>query len=237
MPRICFCVNPVARFRNIHKERWPDPAAAAIAAELAGVDGIVAAIREDRSDITDRDINVLKEVVQSHLNVVIPLNDEMVKKAVRWLPDMITLIPSGRDELPEASLDIAANLEYLEDVVATLRANNIVVSALIAPEAQQVRAAARVRLGYVQINTFSLSRLEDLATLNDQLEAIRGVAAAANKLGLGVSAGRGLNSQILREFRDNEFIEEYNLGKAIVARAMIVGLKDAITSIRSQLEK
>jgi pyridoxine 5-phosphate synthase len=220
----------------MHKDRVPDPAAIAIAAEIAGIDGIVAYLREDRSDITDRDVNVLKEVVQSHLNLAIPLNDENVKKALQWLPDMITLLPAGREESKASCLDVVGNQEYLEDVVAALRANNIVVSVLIEVDAKQIRAAARLRVDYVQFNTHHLSRIEDLGTMGEHVEHLRSATMAASKLGLGVSVGRGLGYQNIREISDISSIEEINIGAAIVARSMLVGLERALENLKSLLE-
>ena len=112
MARLSLCLNQVAKIRNLKKGKNPDPAAVAIAAEMAGVDGIVVNLREDRSDITDRDVTILKEIVQSHLNLAIPLNDEMVKKALNWLPDMVTLLPSTTGEKSDAALDVTATLPY-----------------------------------------------------------------------------------------------------------------------------
>ncbi len=233
MARLCLCVNQVARLRNMTKDREPDPAAVAIAAELGGVDGIVAQLRDDRSDITDRDVLILKEIVQSHFNLAISLNDELVKKAIKTLPDMVTLLPSAGGEVRSESLDVPANLEYVEDVTAALRANNIVVSVLIDPDVQQIRAAARAEVDYVQFNTTMLAQVEDLSTMAEQVEKLRSVAMAANKLGLGVSAGRGLNYQNVREFEDLSFIEELNIGKAVIARSLLVGAERAVQEMKS----
>ncbi len=236
MARVCLCVNQVARLRNVNKNSQPDPAAIAIAAEIGGADGIVAMLREDRSDITDRDVSVLKEVVHSHLNLVIPLNDEMIKKCIQWLPDMVTLVPASRGEgKDEGALDVSNNLEYIEDVVTALRANNVVVNVLISADPQQVRSAARAGVDYVQLNTSVLSSIEDLGSMTEQLEKLRSVAMAANKLGLGVAAGRGLSYQNIRELADITLIEELNVGRAIISRALLVGMERAITDLKSLL--
>ncbi len=236
MARVCLCVNQVARLRNMNKNSQPDPAAIAIAAEIGGADGIVAMLREDRSDITDRDVSVLKEVVHSHLNLVLPLNDEMIKKCIQWLPDMVTLVPASRGEgKDEGPLDVSNNLEYIEDVTTALRANNIIVNMLISADTQQVRSAARAGVDYVQLNTSSLSSIEDLGSMTEQLEKLRSVALAANKLGLGVAAGRGLSYQNIRELADIALIEELNVGRAILSRALLVGMERAITDIKSLL--
>ncbi len=237
MTRLCLCLNQVAWIRHQNQQAEPDPVAFAVAAEIAGVDGILAYLRDDRSDITDRDVRVLKEVVQTHLNIAIPLNDEMVKKMITLLPDMVTLLPSTNSKSPVAdeALNISDNFEYVEDVIAALHANKIVASALIQPDIQQVRSAARVGLDYVQFNTLPLSKIEDLGTLNDQLELLKSVALASYKLGLGVSAGRGLYYQTIRELADISFIEELNIGRSIIARSLTVGVEKAIAQLKALL--
>ena len=225
MARLCLCVNQVAKIRNLNKDKLPDPVSVAMAAELGGVDGIVAFLRDDRSDITDRDVVVLKEVLQSHLNLAIPLNDEMIKKALKWLPDMVTLLPAIEDNDLNTSLDVVSNLEYIEDAATALRANNIIVNMLVDPDPPQIRAAARAGADYIDLNSNPLSRVEDLASMNDFIEKMRTVAIAANKLGLGVSAGRGLNIQTIREVGQVEFIEELNVGRALISRSLLVGIE------------
>jgi len=235
MARVCLCVNQIAHIRNMNKAKTPDPVSAAVAAEIAGIDGITVQLREDRMDITDRDVAVLKEVVQSHLNIAVTMNDDMVKKVVTWLPDMVTLLPAATELSMDQSLDVVTNLEYLEDVVTQLQANNIVVSALIKPDPQQIRAAARVRLDYVQINTAPLATIGDLGTMGDMVEQIRSVAIAANKLGLGVAAGRGLNEQALKELSDIPLIEEFNIGRSIIAKSLLVGMERAVKQFKFML--
>ena len=236
MARLSLCLNQVAQIRNSQKGKNPDPAAIAIAAEMAGVDGIVVQLREDRSDITDRDVTILKEIVQSHLNLAIPLNDEMVKKALNWLPDMVTLLPSTTGENSDAALDVTSMLPYIESAVKTLRANNIVVALLINPEAQQIRAAARAQADYVQLNTAPLFKVDDLGVMNDMVEQYRSAAIAAHKIGMGVSAGGRLNAQSLRELSDIAYIEEYNVGWSIISRSMLIGIERAVQDFKTALK-
>jgi len=206
----------------------PDPVAVAITAEVAGIDGIVANLKEDRSDLTLRDIEILKQTVNSHLNIAIPLHDEMVKEVVQILPDMVTLLPGTLDGKEQGSLHVVENLEYIEDVVTALRANNVVTSVLVDPNTQQIRAAAKAGVDYVQLNTRKMNQIDDLGTMVDFVENLRAIAMGANKLGLGVSAGIGLDYQNLREVVDISFIEEFNVGRAIIARSVLVGVEKAV---------
>lgn len=234
MARLCLCLNQIARVRSMKKGRNPDPVAIAIAAEMAGIDGIVVQLAEERSDITDRDVTLLKEVVQTHFNIAVPATEEMVKKALTWAPDMVTLMPyaSGKAEPTQEAVD----LPYIEDMVQTLRAHNIVVTLLIGPDAQQIRAAARAQVDYVQFDTAMFAGVDDLGAMTDAVEQIRSAAITANKIGLGISVGRGLSVQTARELADIEFIEEYNVGWAIVSRAMLVGIDKAIRDFKSIIE-
>ncbi|HOT95706.1 MAG TPA: pyridoxine 5'-phosphate synthase [bacterium] len=237
MSRLCLCVNQVARVRNFNRKKEPDPLQVAMAAELAGIDGIVVQLREDRADIDDRDLRLLKEVVKSHLNLAIPLQEVMVQKALQLLPDMVTLLPVLQEnEGEEVALNVEANLDYFEEVAAALRAHNIVVSALVAVDPAQIRAAARAGADYVQFNTTLLAGVEDLGSLTEQVERLRAVAAAANKLGLGVAAGRGLGYQNIRDIAAIPLIEEVNIGRAILSRALLIGVDRAIAAMKSQLE-
>lgn len=239
MARLCLCVNQVASIRNQNRAKEPDPVVIAVAAELAGIDGIMVQLREEQSDITDRDVTLLKEVVKTHLNIAIPLNDEMVRKTIHLLPDMVTLLPQQNMEKPlkaSDSLDTEANLEYLEDITAALRANSIVVSVLVAPDPQQIRAAARAGVDYVQLNTAGFAALEDLGSMAEQIERLRAITAAANKLGMGVASGRNLHYQNIREVASIPMIEELNIGRAILARSLLTGLDRAIQNMKSLMD-
>lgn len=232
MSRLCLCLNQVAHLRNLHRFKEPDPVAMAITAEVAGIDGIVVNLKEDRSDITLRDVEILKQTVNTHLNIAIPLRDEMVKEVVQLLPDMVTLLPGHLEGKEQESLNVVDNLEYIEDVVAAFRANNIVVSVLVDPETQQIRAATKAGVDYAQLNTRVMGQFEDLGSMVDFVENLRSVAMAANKLGLGVSAGVGLDYQNFREIIDLAYIEEFNVGRALVARSVLVGVDQAIQQFK-----
>jgi pyridoxine 5-phosphate synthase len=203
--------------------------AAAVMAEMAGAHGIVCHLREDRRHIKDKDLYLLKEMVKNHLNMEMAPTDEMVKIATEVVPDMVTLVPERREELTtEGGLDVIANFEYLHEAIMILRANNIVVSLFIAPEINQIKAAARVKADYVELHTGMYARSESLNAVADELEKIRSMALAASKLGLGVSAGHGLNYQNVREIVTVPQMEELNIGHAIVAKAVMVGVERAV---------
>ena len=196
---------------------------------MAGADGIVCHLREDRRHIKDKDLYLLKETVKTHLNLEMAGTDEMVKIATEVVPDMVTLVPERREEVTtEGGLNVVGNKEFLEEAIAILRANNIVTSLFIDPDIQQIKAAARIGADYVELHTGAFSRAESLNAIGDELDKIRSMAAAAAKLRLGVSAGHGLNYQNVREIATVGQIEELNIGHSIIARALMVGMERAI---------
>ncbi len=222
-------VDHVATLREARKGKMPDPVAAAVFAEMAGAHGIICHLREDRRHIKDKDLYLLKEMVKTHLNMEMAPTDEMVKIATEVVPDMVTLVPERREELTtEGGIDVIANFEYLHEAIMILRANNIVVSLFIAPEINQIKAAARVKADYVELHTGVFAGAESLNTVADELEKIRSMALAASKLGLGVSAGHGLNYQNVREIAAIPQMEELNIGHAIIAKAVMVGMERAV---------
>ena len=229
MVRLGVNVDHIATVREARKDRLPDPIAGAIAAEMAGADGIVCHLREDRRHIKDKDLYLLKEVVKTHLNLEMAATDEMVKIATEVVPDMVTLVPERREEITtEGGLDVIANQEFIEESLSILRANNIVVSLFIDPDIKQIKAASRVGADYVELHTGLYANAESLNVINDELEKIRSLSAAANKLRLGVSAGHGLNYQNVREISDISQIEELNIGHSIIAKAVMIGMERAV---------
>jgi pyridoxine 5-phosphate synthase len=142
---------------------------------------------------------------------------------------MVTLVPERRAEVPtEGGLDVVANQEFLQEAITIFRANNIVVSLLIDPEINQIKAAARVKADYVELHTGAYANAESHNTVADELEKIRSMAIAANKLGLGVSAGHGLNYQNVHEIAAMPNMEELNIGHSIISKAVMVGMDRAV---------
>lgn len=238
MVRLGVNVDHVATVREARKDRQPDPVAAAMVAEMAGADGIVCHLREDRRHIKDKDLYLLKEMVKTHLNLEMAATDQMVKIALEVVPDMVTLVPERREEITtEGGLDVLKNQEYLEETVATLQNHNIIVSLFINPDIQQIKAAARVRADYVELHTGAYAHAENLNIISDELEKLRAMASAAAKLRLGVSAGHGLNYQNVREVATIPEIEELNIGHSIVARAILVGMERAVRDMLALMKR
>jgi len=233
MRRLSVVLDYVASIRELRKGQEPDPVAVAVQAELAGVDGVTAELREDRKEIKDRDIQLLRELVRTHFNLRIAPSEDLLQKAISVLPDMVTFVPGMEHHV--GGVDIAATREYVEEMIASLRANGVVVSVLVDPEIDQVKAAARAGADYVELFAWYYARSEDVSNMADELERLRGAAMAASKLGLGVSASGGITYQNIGDLLTIDQIEEVHVGTAILNRALLVGLDRAIQDFRRLL--
>ncbi len=238
MLRLGVNVDLIGLMRADRRGKEPSPIAAAIQAEVGGADGVVATLRQHGRCLSEHDMAVLKEVVTTHFNLRVAATEEMTKKAIAIQPDMVTLLPPVDQGAPASSgLDVVAGAEMVEELVAAVRASSIVVTARIEPELRQVKAAAQVGVDYVELNSAALALAPDLAAQAEQLEKLRAAALAAQKLGLGVSVAGGLNYQNVREVAKIAHIEELNIGHAIICRALLVGLAQAVRDMIALLRE
>lgn len=229
MARLGVVVDLIAVLREARQERIPDPISVSIIAENAGADGIICHLREDRRYIKDRDLFVLKEVVRSHLNVRMPGTTDMMRLALKVLPDMVTIVPQKiNDDGSTSGLEIAGNEAFLSDIVEQLHANNIIAAFSIEPDLEQVKAAARTGVDYIELHTSTYAHAPDADEEESAVENLRSMAMAGNKLGLGICAGHCLTYANIQQVARIEQIEELNSGHAIINRALLVGLPQAI---------
>lgn len=208
----------------------PDPVAAALLCEAAGAHGITAHLREDRRHIQDRDVWRLREVIRTRLNLEMANAPEMVAIALRLKPDIICLVPERRQEVTtEGGLDVAENLAALRDTCDAMSEAGIQVSLFIAPDLAQVEAAARTGSQFIELHTGAFAEHFQARRQRDA-ELARLVAAAelAQRLGLRVNAGHGLNYENLRALFQVPHLVELNIGHCIVSRAFAVGLAVAV---------
>lgn len=228
MVKLGLNVDHVATVREARKTNEPDPVAAAMAAELAGVDGIVCHLREDRRHIQDRDLKLLRQVVRTHLNLEMAATDEMVAIALKNGPDMVTLVPEKRQEVTtEGGLDVQGNFDRLSEVIPSLRNGNILVSLFIDPDIEQIKAAARLQADYVEIHTGMYAEATNAREEADELEKIRHACGIAARLGFGVAAGHGLTYHNVRPIAAIPEVEELNIGHTIISRAVMTGMERA----------
>lgn len=222
-------IDHVATIREARKIKEPDPVAAASSAELAGADGIVCHLREDRRHIKDRDLHMLREIIKSHLNLEMAATPEMVEIACQVKPDMSTIVPEKREEITtEGGIDVVNGFDRIKEAVGQLRAANIIVSLFINPDIDQINASAQVGADYVEIHTGKYAEAQDANSQEAELDAIQKAAYAASKLNLGVSAGHGLNYFNAQGVARLDKIEELNIGHSIISRAVFSGLDLAV---------
>ncbi len=222
-------VDHVATLRQVRKAHYPDPVTAAAIAEVAGASQITIHLREDRRHIQDRDLKVLRDTVQTVLNLEMAASPDMVKVAYEYKPDVVTLVPERREELTtEGGLDVNAQKELIARVVKTLKDGDITVSLFIDPDLDQVKAAHRIGAARVELHTGRYSEAHDEKERQRELSRVVDAAKAARKLGLGCAAGHGLNYDNVTAIAQIEEIDELNIGHAIVSRAVLVGFDRAV---------
>lgn len=227
-PRLAVNVDHIATIRQARRGREPDPVAAAVLAELAGAEGIIVHLREDRRHIQDRDLRLLRETVRTRLNLEMAATDEMVGIAAGVRPDLVTLVPERRQELTtEGGLEVAGQRARLTAVVGRLHGAGIPVSLFIAPEEEQVEAAKAVGAALVELHTGRYAEGREESAREALAVLIRAARFAAGA-GLDVSAGHGLTYENVEPVAAIPEVEELNIGHSIVARAALVGMERAV---------
>jgi pyridoxine 5-phosphate synthase len=231
-------VDHVATLRQARRTEYPDPVAAAMLAELGGADQITIHLREDRRHIQDRDLEVMRKTVTTALNLEMAATQEMVKVAWGVKPDTVTLVPERREELTtEGGLDVVVGREAIKRVVKNLRDAEIEVSLFIDPEIDQVKAAQRVDAQVVEFHTGRYCEARLASDRRKELGRLLDACKTAAKLGLRVAAGHGLNYRNVVPVAAITEIEELNIGHAIVARAVLVGMERAVREMKEILRE
>ncbi len=227
--RLCVNIDHVATLRQARGELEPDPITAAMICELAGADGIVCHLREDRRHINDRDVYLLRDLVKTKLDLEMSMDPQIVSIACKVKPDLATLVPERRQELTtEGGLDVVKNFERVKDVIKELHAHNIEVSLFVDPIVEQIEAAAEAGSDLIEIHTGFYANTISEEEAKEELEKIREVAKLGKSLNLGVNAGHGLNYLNIIPFREIKEIDEVSIGHAIISRAVFVGLENAV---------
>ncbi|MBJ6762717.1 pyridoxine 5'-phosphate synthase [Myxococcaceae bacterium JPH2] len=222
-------VDHVATLRQARRTPYPDPVTAAALAELAGARQITIHLREDRRHIQDRDLRILRDTVQTLLNLEMAATAEMVKIAYEYKPDVVTLVPERREELTtEGGLEVAGQREQIAKIIKNLKDGEISVSLFIDPDLDQVRASHKVNADRIELHTGRYCEARNERERARELARIVDAAKAAAKLGMGVAAGHGLNYDNVQPIARIQEIDELNIGHGIVARAVLVGFERAV---------
>ena len=225
-------IDHIANIREARRTVEPDPVAHALLAELGGADGITVHLREDRRHIQDRDVELLRQTVRSRLNLEMAATAEMVAIALRIQPDMVTLVPERREEVTtEGGLDIAGQLPALTVQVQQLQNSGIPVSLFVDPDAEQLQACRSSGARWVELHTGRYAEA-DWSRQPQELARLTEGTTIARQLGLRVNAGHGLTYQNVEPVAAIPGMEELNIGHTIVARAVAVGLQQAVRDMK-----
>jgi pyridoxine 5-phosphate synthase len=222
-------VDHVATLRQARGINIPDPVTAAAIVELAGADGVVVHLREDRRHIQDRDVRILRETVKTKLILEMAATPEMIAIALEIGPDLATLVPEKREELTtEGGLDLNRNKEAVSAAIQRLHEGNIPVSIFVDPDPDQIKLAHHLNANCVEIHTGTFC---DANTAKERSEAFQKIVNAvehAHELTLGINAGHGLGYDTIKAFKGLAQIDEFSIGHSIIARAVIVGVEKAV---------
>jgi pyridoxine 5-phosphate synthase len=231
-------VDHVATLREARKSNHPDPVAAAILAEMAGADGIVVHLREDRRHIQDRDLRILRNIVKTKLILEMACTNEMVGIALDVQPDLVTLVPEKSDEVTtEGGLDLIAHNHPIAEMVGTLQDSGIPVSIFIDPSPEQIKVAHQINAAMIEIHTGTFCDAKGIAKKERAFSEIVDAVKFAHKLNLGVNAGHGLGYHTIKAFKGLHEIDEFSIGHSIVSRAVMAGMEKAVKEMLSLIKE
>lgn len=226
-------IDHVATLRQARGTRYPDPIQAAIEAETAGADSITLHLREDRRHIQERDVEMLKGILLTRMNLEMAFTEEMLAIAERIRPADCCLVPERREELTtEGGLDVAGQQDRLGEACARLAAAGIRVSLFIDADPAQVRSSAAAGAPCIEIHTGHYADAADAAARQAEYRRIVAAAELGSELGLQVNAGHGLNYQNVTPIAALAQVRELNIGHAIVARALFTGLRESVAEMK-----
>lgn len=231
-------VDHIATLRQARGTRYPDPVQAALLAEEAGADGITIHPREDRRHIQERDVWVLKETLQTRMNLEMAVTEGMISLAEKVMPEHCCLVPEKREELTtEGGLDVVGQEDRIKDACTRLSEVGAEVSLFIDPEPAQIEAAARCGAQAIEIHTGHYAESKDPLEIQAELGRISKGLALALSHGLVVNAGHGLHYHNTQAIAALPGINELNIGHSIIARALFVGIKDAVKDMRMLIDQ
>jgi len=237
MPRLGVNIDHVATLRQARGVMYPDPVTAAGIVELAGADGIVCHLREDRRHIQDRDLRILREVIQTQLNLEMAAAEEVIRIALATKPDRVTLVPEKREELTtEGGLDVIKSFKNLKKAIQRFQKQGIPVSLFVDPRSDQIKASEGVGANAIEIHTGHFCDAKTQIQANEELKKILDAVGEASHRNIQIAAGHGLNYVNVRRIAEIKEIEELNIGHSIIARAVLVGLDRAVREMLSLMK-
>ncbi|HEY2882093.1 MAG TPA: pyridoxine 5'-phosphate synthase [Pirellulales bacterium] len=236
MPELGVNIDHVATIRQARRTYEPDPVWAAAMAELGGADGITVHLREDRRHIQDRDVEVLRQTVSVKLNLEMGATDEIVGIACRVKPEQTTLVPERREEVTtEGGLDVAGNRQAVASAIGKMRDAGIYVSLFLDPDAKQIELAKTLGADAVELHTGQYALAKPGKPREIELAKLTAASKQITACGLALHAGHGLNYLNVGPIAAIPAMHELNIGHSIVARAVFVGLQQAVREMKDLL--
>lgn len=230
-------IDHVATLRNARGTPYPDPVHAADIAERAGADGITIHLREDRRHITDRDVQLLNQTLQTRMNLEMAVTDEMVNIALSVRPAFVCLVPEKREELTtEGGLDVQGQLEKVKQATERLTQAGIKVSLFIDADKAQIDAAKACGAPFIELHTGHYADAVSDVEMQAELKKITAAASYAKDLGIKVNAGHGLTYHNVSAIAAIPEIYELNIGHAIIGRAVFDGLAKAVSDMKAIMQ-
>ena len=233
MANLAVNVDHVATLREARGINYPEPVAAAIAAETAGADGIVVHLREDRRHINERDVRLLRKIVQTKLILEMGATNEMLGIALDIKPDCVTLVPEKKEELStEGGLDLVTHEHNVREAVTSLKNAGIDVCIFIDPDLDQIKIAHKIDADMIEIHTGAFCDAKTERQKNREFIRIIDSAKIGTKLKLEVNAGHGICYNSIKAFAGLHEINEFSIGHSIVARALLTGMEQAVRDMK-----
>ena len=226
-------IDHIATLRQARGINYPDPVQAAIEAEQAGADGITLHLREDRRHIQDRDVRMIKQVLQTRMNLEMAVTEEMLSIAEEVQPECVCLVPEKRQELTtEGGLDVVGNLTTITEACRRMTVQNTEVSLFIDPDIEQIEASVAAGAPVIELHTGAYAEATSTECIQAELKRLKRATEYALGKGLIVNAGHGLNYQNVEPVAAITGLNELNIGHSIIGRAMFAGLQEAVREMK-----
>jgi pyridoxine 5-phosphate synthase len=229
MPNLTVVLDGVASMRQAMPDHGPDPAAAAIIAQLAGADSLAIHLREDRRDVHERDVRAIRQLVDRRLILHMAPTSEMVGFALDIKPERVILVPEINQETTgERVLDLIIHAKNLVETVDTLQSTGISVGICIAPEPEQTKLAHQIRASWIQIHAGRLHAAGSAERRTQEMGRVTDTVKMAHRLRLKIAIGHGLDLRLLKLFKGLSEIDEFSIGQSLMADALLKGMRTSV---------
>ena len=233
MPLLGVNIDHVATVRQARQTNEPDPIHAAVLAEMGGADSVTVHLREDRRHIQDRDVTLLREISRVRMNLEMAVSDEIMRIALRILPDQVTLVPERREEVTtEGGLDVKTHLKRIQQCAEQLQGAGIAVSLFITPNLSHIEVAKTLGVEAIELHTGAYADAKTPQDIEIEFDKLREAGQFATAQGLQLNMGHGLTYRNVRRIAEIQGVHELNIGHSIVSQALLVGFERAVREMR-----